>query len=47
MTRTDTTFGQDRRTESNCVCMYTAQCRVVVNHTREFQTLHDTEKMIP
>ena len=47
MTRTDTTLDQDRRTESNCVCMYTVQWHVAVYDKCEFQTLHDSEKMIP
>ena len=37
MTRTDTTLGQDRRTESNCVCMCTVQRRVIVDNKCEFQ----------
>ena len=47
MTRTDTTIDQDKKTESNCVCMYTVLCRVAVNDKCEFQTLYDSEKMIP
>ena len=37
MIRTDTTLGQDRRTESNCVCMCTVQRRVIVDNKCEFQ----------
>ena len=42
MTRTDTTLDQDRKTESNCVCMYTVQRRVTVDNNCEFQhSSHD------
>ena len=37
MTRTDTTLDQDRKTESNCVCMYTVHCPVIVDNKCEFQ----------
>ena len=37
MIRTDTALDQDRRTEGNCVCMYTVQCRVIVDNKCEFQ----------
>ena len=37
MTRTETTFDQDRRTEGNCACMYTVLCRVIVDNKCEFQ----------
>ena len=37
MTRTDTTFDQDRRIEGYCVCMCTVQCRVTVDNTYEFE----------
>ena len=47
MRRTDTTLDQDRRTESNSVCMYTVQWHVAVYDKCEFQTLDDSEKMIP
>ena len=36
MTKTDTALDLDRRTEGNCVCMYTVQCRVIVD-SKPFQ----------
>ena len=42
MIRTDTTIDQDRRTEGNCVCMYTVQCRVIADNKCEFQLLLST-----
>ena len=35
--RTETTLDQGRMTESNCVCMYTVQRRVIVDNKCEFQ----------
>ena len=37
MTRTETVIDQDRRTEGNRVCMYTVQCRVIVDNKCEFR----------
>ena len=37
MMRTDTTLDQDRRTEGNCVCVYSVHCRVMVDNKCEFQ----------
>ena len=37
MTRTDTTLDQDRKTEGNCVCMYSVHCRVIVDNRCEFK----------
>ena len=39
MIRTNTTLDQDRRTEGNCVRMYSVQCRVIVDNKCEFQHL--------
>ena len=43
MTRTESTLDQDRRTESNCVNMYTVQFRVNVDNKCEFRSFssHD------
>ena len=42
MISTDTTLDQDRKTEGNCVCVYTVQCRVMVGNKNEFQhSSHD------
>ena len=32
MINTNTTIDQDRRTEGNCVCVYTVHCRVIVDN---------------
>ena len=37
MIRTDITLDQDRRTESNCVCLHIVQCRYIVDNKCEFQ----------
>ena len=37
MIKTDTTLDQHRRTESNCVCMVTVHCRVIVDNKCECQ----------
>ena len=37
MIRTDTTLDQGRRTEGNCVCMYTVHCRVIFDNKCECQ----------
>ena len=37
MIRTVTTLDQDRRTESNCVCMYIVQRRVIDDNKCDFQ----------
>ena len=40
----DTTLDQDRRTEGNCVCMYTVHCRVIVDKCENQQ--HGTDSIM-
>ena len=42
--RTDTTLDQDCGTESDSVCMYTVQCRVIADNKCEFQQILKIEK---